>query len=245
MLKKDKNEKNNIAKDNVQVEQTLNPADINVEVAYKNEQVVENGTILTKNTNDINIESLVTVSINRENGEPLKYVYESSTNFNDASTSIIKLKNYYCDSGNSIDKTYDYLIGEIKANPKNVSNLIANLCGSIVSTLYDHEYGHEDFGDAKNTLEAMLRCKDEEELKGLICMGIHEFGMQLLHECNIPAVVLCGAVDWESNGIKNHATLLYQRPDGKFVYNDYELPQKKNKLYYLHKCYKKMFLFYY
>lgn len=119
-------------------------------------------------------------------------------------------------SGNSLDAAYDYLKELVLNNPEDITKLIADLSDNLL-LLYDEDQNFRDFGkSAKEMLGAILQCKDGESLKGFVCMGIHEFGMKLLHDCNIPAVVLCGTSE-----NANHATLLYQRPDGKFVFENY------------------------
>ena len=69
---------------------------------------------------------------------------------------------------------------------------------------------------SEEMLLKLMNTKNSECLSGFVCSTISEFGMHVLEECGINAVMLCG-----DGGDSNHTTLLWQRSDGKFVQNDY------------------------
>lgn len=192
--------------------------DIIAEVAYKNEQQVNSGQIeepqySTAIKQDFEVARISTLI----NGEKkiFDYVVEFDGTKN-TTTALNNLREVYSQSNNSVDETYAYLKNQILENPNNIDALIRDLSQSLLQ-IYDSNINLRDIGEStKEQFETILKCPEGEELEGFVCMGIHEFGMNLLHDCNIPAVVLCGFGDGDP-----HATLLYQKADGKFVYNNY------------------------
>jgi len=132
--------------------------------------------------------------------------------------SLTDLKDYYNKHGNSAEATYEYLTNYIKENrdnPEIIQNT-ANLLLSDANQMYDSSQKHADVGKTPaETLGKMLSTNDGEELSALICGTIHGFVMDAFHDAGVPAVLVGGK---ES---ENHATLMFQRSDGKYVWGDY------------------------
>ena len=114
---------------------------------------------------------------------------------------------------------YQYLtsyINENKNNPELLAKSISNILEEF-GELYDHDKAHIQIGNSQEEiLDKILSVPEGEELDGFICMTIHEFMMKMLNDCGIDAVILCGGTD-----DTNHATLLYQLEDGKYIWNNY------------------------
>ena len=188
---------------------------ISLETAYIDEQQVKTGNIEKH-------ENLAPPAVTEVefciNGEQYKFQYD--TNEEKPELNWETMRNEY-KSGVSTHEIYTKLKQEVlshKNNPEYIELIIANLLNDIEYNLYDSKQRHENIGNtAEEMLNTMLNVKDDEELKGFVCSNIHEFGMRLLNDCGMNAVVLCGkAYKGEA-----HATLLYQRPDGKYVHTNY------------------------
>lgn len=208
---------------------------IETEVTYKNEQQVNLGNVsdFTDNTivsTDIYAPALsvttTKISID-ENGNKIE---ESNTveveefnktystrDYTSATLTLDNLRNIYKTSGNSVSAAYksitDFII-ENKDNPEVLNHEISNLL-SEANGRYDSGKHHSVVGaKPADTLEKLLTT--DNEVEGLVCTTIHEFVMQTLNDCGMKAVLVCGGTDGG-----NHATLLYQKPDGNFVWNNY------------------------
>ena len=133
---------------------------------------------------------------------------------------LVDLKNVYQTNGNSPEKTYQYLknyITENKNNPEILQKTISRLLHNFID-IYDSTTPHKKVGENQtDILNKIINTPEGEELSGFICGPIHSFIMNTLNECGINAVLVSGAA---ING-GNHATLLYQQSDGKYVFNNY------------------------
>ncbi len=188
--------------------------EINIETSYIDEQTVQTG-IIESDTRPVISETVVSININGKT-----YEFSDSWETEKPDCNWGKLRNDY-KSGKSVEEIYTSLKNEVlnhKDNPEYIELVLANLMGDLVNDLYDSEKRHENIGDtAEEMLNTMLNVKDDEELRGFVCSNIHEFGMRLLNDCGINAVVLCG----KARQAEAHATLLYQREDGKYVFTNY------------------------
>lgn len=128
------------------------------------------------------------------------------------------LKEYYTTHGESAEATYEYLTNYIKENRDNPEILqnTANLLLNDANQMYDYSQKQDEVGKTPaETLEKMLTTKDGEEVRALICGTIHGFVMDAFHDAGVPAVLVGG------KQTENHATLMYQRSDGKYVWGNY------------------------
>ena len=208
---------------------------IETEVTYKNEQQVNLGNVFDFTDNMIvstdiyaPAHSVTTTKISiDENGNKIE---ESNTveveefnktystrDYTSATLTLDNLRNIYKTSGNSVSAAYksitDFII-ENKDNPEVLNHEISNLL-SEANGRYDSGKHHSVVGaKPADTLEKLLTT--DNEVEGLVCTTIHEFVMQTLNDCGMKAVLVCGGTDGG-----NHATLLYQKSDGNFVWNNY------------------------
>ena len=130
------------------------------------------------------------------------------------------LKNFYNEHNQSAKETYEYLtnyIKENKENPELVKGTIDHLLGDF-SLKYDENKNYGNVGaNQEEILNKILNTNEEESLDNLICTTIHEFAMKALQDAGVNAVMISGKM----NGGGNHATLLYQVDDNKYVFNNY------------------------
>ena len=130
------------------------------------------------------------------------------------------LKNFYNEHNQSAKETYEYLtnyIKENKENPELVKGTIDHLLGDF-SLKYDENKNYGNVGaNQEEILNKILNTNEEESLDNFICSTIHEFAMKALQDAGVNAVMISGKM----NGDGNHATLLYQVDDNKYVFNNY------------------------
>ena len=130
------------------------------------------------------------------------------------------LKNFYNEHNQSAKETYEYLtnyIKENKENPELVKGTIDHLLGDF-SLKYDENKNYGNVGaNQEEVLDKILNANEEESLNNFICSTIHEFAMKALQDAGVNAVMVSGKM----NGAGNHATLLYQVDDNKYVFNNY------------------------
>lgn len=131
---------------------------------------------------------------------------------------LTDLKEYYNTHGKSAEATYEYLTNYIKENrdnPEIIQNTASLLLGDAEG-MYDSSQNRTEVGGTPaETLGKMLSTNDGEELNGLICGTIHGFVMDAFHDAGVSAVLVGGKQS------ENHATLMYQRSDGKYVWGNY------------------------
>lgn len=130
------------------------------------------------------------------------------------------LKKFYNEHNQSAKETYEYLtnyIKENKDNPKVLKGTIDHLLGNF-SDMYDGNKNHNNVGaNQEEVLDKILNTNEAETLDNFICSTIHEFAMKTLQDAGINAVMISGKM----NRAGNHATLLYQVDDNKYVFNNY------------------------
>lgn len=130
------------------------------------------------------------------------------------------LKNFYNEHNQSAKETYEYFtnyIKENKENPELVKGTIDHLLGDF-SLKYDENKNYGNVGaNQEEILNKILNTNEEESLDNFICSTIHEFAMKALQDAGVNAVMISGKM----NGAGNHATLLYQVDDNKYVFNNY------------------------
>ncbi|MBD9223508.1 hypothetical protein EGQ24_06375 [bacterium] len=130
------------------------------------------------------------------------------------------LKKFYNEHNQSAKETYEYLtnyIKENKENPELVKGTIDHLLGDF-SLKYDENKNYGNVGaNQEEILNKILNTNEEESLDNFICSTIHEFAMKALQDAGVNAVMISGKM----NGAGNHATLLYQVDDNKYVFNNY------------------------
>lgn len=199
----------------------IKPLKVEMNLSYKDESIVHNADIISVQSTNVAVPD-IKINVNLE---PY-YEFNKTYNLVDYDTEephemdLIKLQQFYHDNGNSTEKTYEYLksyILENKDNPKALNSAISHLLNNLEG-FYDHYKSHT--GVAKTQLEVfdkILKAPGGSEIDGMICGPIHEFAMNLLHECGIRAALPVG----KSLEGENHCTLLYQGSDGKYVFNDY------------------------
>lgn len=129
------------------------------------------------------------------------------------------LEDYYQNSNQDAEKTYNYLKSNIQDNKDKPENI-----KKIVNSLLTMEVSKGDltctFGKIADTQAEVLQqfLTQDKVVPKAICTTMHGFVMETLNETNIPAV-LDGVVRNNANG--THATLIYQVEKGKYVCNDY------------------------
>lgn len=186
--------------------------DKNIEAtfSYTNEQPIVNGTI--KN-----------ISLNENHSFQLFYndmgnVYYADT-YETRSPYIESLRNKFLTEGMPVPKIYGDMktqIIENKNNPEFISDYISNLLSSLTSH-YDFTHRHKNVGNSgEEMLENILKTPSNQPIDGFVCKGIHEFAMNLLHNCDNNAAIITGF--YHGGG---HATLLYEIEKGKYLYNNY------------------------
>ena len=154
---------------------------------------------------------------------------DTTDNIKETQNIKFELKDYLKSDGNislseiknsaEYGSSYNYLTSYIKANKNNpevLSKSISNLLSNF-SALYDSNQAQISIGNSQQEiLDKILSTPDGEELDGFICMTIHEFVMKALNDCGINSAILSGRTEEA-----NHATLLYQLEDGKYIWNNY------------------------
>ena len=212
--------------------------ELSVSIGYTDEQAVQNGTVeyceTIRGTDRANIGkeyAIDNISVNYElndntKGEPkdiyLEYTKDNVTHYGEKRNPLhLEVLRDRLNNGESASSIYnsikEFIMGN-KNNPETVNYAISMLLHEFGTKLYDENGGHNNF--SKNPVEflkTILEVPEDEQLDGFVCIEIHEFGMRLLHDCGIPAVVIGG------KGINNvgHASLLYKQGDGKYVHINY------------------------
>ena len=150
-------------------------------------------------------------------------VFQASATVKDAYEGIgVKdLKQFYNEHNQSAKETYEYLtnyIKENKENPKLIQGTIDHLLGNF-SDMYDRNKNHNNVGaNQEEVLDKILNTNEGENLNNFICSTIHEFAMKALQDAGVNAVMISGKM----NSAGNHATLLYQVDDNKYIFNNYD-----------------------
>lgn len=203
------------------LEQTNTP-EINVNVTYTDESAVKDGSLISSLPRVTYEYSVQTV--NPETGEIINtdaYCANGFSYMDDRPKDVLSLddvRTFYKNNDCSAEKTYDYLknyIIENKDNPAVLQAVAESVLGNLES-IYDSTQEHKKVGESQtDILDKIMNTPENGELSGMICGPIHEFVMNTLHDCGINAAMLMGKNE------ENHVTLLYQRSDGKYVFNNY------------------------
>ena len=213
------------------------PIETSVEVGITFDDDVENASdIVVYEAEDVSISDKSRhVKLTRGSEEKGTYevVFDEDVNFDliyQDGAKCLELFNVYnmkerVENGESVKSICNdlrtFILQNKDTNPDLVQYAIAQLLGNC-QDFYDEGtdnifhasgYNREHQGDnSEEILGKVLDVPVGEQLHGFVCTTISEFGMRLLDECGIPAVMLSGI---------NHTTLLYQRSDGKFVQSNY------------------------
>lgn len=215
------------------------PIEIDANVSFTNESIAQNASIESTSsviiTDDV-LDNILTIKDSSftgiDNGDGtfgIKEIinfqkeYKLSDYYQGKPLSFLtlpKLQEFQDKNGVSTEQTYNYLKSEVlknKDNPEELNSLVSHLLNSI-GDHYDNSKSHAGVADSQlEVFDKLLNTSEDSEVKGLICGPIHEFMMILLQDCGINAVLLAGT----SVGGGGHITMMYQRPDGKYVFNDY------------------------
>lgn len=177
------------------------PTEVNVSTTFKNETVVSNAKIVDTHYDN----------------QKSYYNGESTTK----GLNMDDLHNVYVQNGNSASAAYQYLTDYIKAHkddPVALQNTVSLLL-SDMSDAYDHTKQHGKVGvNQVEVLDKILSSDKGDEVAALICGTIHDFTAQALEDSGVEACILTGG---DRPGGDPHATLLYKRSDGKYVFNNY------------------------
>jgi len=185
------------------VEETVvkTPTEVNVSTTFKNDAVVSNGKI---------VETGLDTQKSYDNGKATT----KGLNMDD-------LHNVYVKNGNSASAAYQYLTDYIKAHkddPEALENTVSMLLNDMAGA-YDHTKKHAKVGvNQQEVLDKILSSDKGEEVSALICGTIHDFTAQALEDSGVEACLMTGG---DRPGGEPHATLLYKRSDGKYVFNNY------------------------
>lgn len=192
--------------------------DIEGNVTYVNDTPVVNGESKTGVFYFKNFCGDKTIQIEVD-GKVFEGTYKASENYN--GIGVKDLKEFYKNHNNSAKETYEYLINYIKENKNNpeiLKSTIDQLLGNF-DDMYDKTKNHDNVGNnQEDILDKILNIEDGEQLDNFICSTIHEFAMKTLQDCGVNAVMVSG----KQYGNKNHATLLYQVGENKYVFNNYD-----------------------
>ena len=215
------------------------PVQASVEVGFVNEQEVQNITDGTVYATDETGKGTFygTWSRGREEDGDYEEVKVETEYVNVLRSDAEYLKKFSLDemrerinNGESLDRVYDdltkFIMENKDQNPDVVQRAIAQLLGNV-DDHYDHGtdnwlgisgYTRTHQGDsAKEILGKIVNTQEDQEIHGLVCSTIHEFGMRLLEDCGITATMLAGGT-----GSSNHTCLLWKRSDGKYVQSNYD-----------------------
>ncbi len=188
------------------------------EFTLKNESTPINGTL--EDATDIPIlgvqYTVRETKINPETGET--YIVEHRFDLDDYLVDVLSDIRTKV-SSSAAPNGYQELLSQInqkKNNPELLTEYVSKLL-SEMNEFYDTDVAHKKVGNTQEEImEKLLTTSENEDIEGLICMTIHEFAMNALHDCGINAVVVSGGAN-----IGNHATLLYSRGNGEYVWNNY------------------------
>lgn len=189
--------------------------EVEANVTYVNDTPVVNGKSKTSPAYD---GTVTTVNVCVDNNT-FKATYQQSGN-DYKGIGVDDLKKFYNEHNQSAKETYEHLtnyIKENKENPELVKGTIDHLLGDF-SLKYDENKNYGNVGaNQEEILNKILNTNEEESLDNFICSTIHEFAMKALQDAGVNAVMISGKM----NGAGNHATLLYQVDDNKYVFNNY------------------------
>lgn len=189
--------------------------EVEANVTYVNDTPVVNGKSETCPTYD---STATTINV-RVDDKTFSATYQQTGN-DYKGIGVDDLKNFYNEHNQSAKETYEYLtnyIKENKENPELVKGTIDHLLGDF-SLKYDENKNYGNVGaNQEEILNKILNTNEEESLDNFICSTIHEFAMKALQDAGVNAVMISG----KNNGAGNHATLLYQVNDNKYVFNNY------------------------
>lgn len=189
--------------------------EVEANVTYVNDTPVVNGKSETSPAYD---GTVTTVNVSVDNNT-FKATYQQTGN-DYKGIGVDDLKKFYNEHNQSAKETYEYLtnyIKENKENPELVKGTIDHLLGDF-SLKYDENKNYGNVGaNQEEILNKILNTNEEESLDNFICSTIHEFAMKALQDAGVNAVMISGKM----NGAENHATLLYQVDDNKYVFNNY------------------------
>ena len=218
-----------------QQKEVKQPTDVNVDLSLKSEQIISNGTVEKAEITDSVVKEVNTggyreINITNPNsGEQTKIEIgekgaeeEIITIYNGVKgLTLDDLHTVYAQNGNSASAAYNYLTTYLKDNkndPEAIQNTVSMLLGDLVKA-YDHNKEHRKVGiDQVDVLDKILSTDKGDEVPALICGTIHDFAAQALEDCGIKACLLTGGQLPDGDP---HATLLYDRGDGKYVWNNY------------------------
>lgn len=191
------------------------PVNVGVDITYTNEVPAEMGNISMFNpTTYCDLSYEVTLDNNN-----VVFGYISNTIGKDNLFDFWKIKEDYDNGLISIDEIYGNLkdlIIENKDNPIAIDSVVSNLLNAF-NDFYDHNLDHKKIGNnTVEMLETIFSTPTGESLSGFVCLEIHEVVANLLNDCGINAAVVAGSM-----GGEGHATLIYQREDSKYVFNNY------------------------
>ena len=189
--------------------------EVEANVTYVNDTPVVNGKSETSPAYD---GTVTTINV-RVDDNTFSATYQQTGN-DYKGIGVDDLKNFYNEHNQSAKETYEYLtnyIKENKENPELVKGTIDHLLGDF-SLKYDENKNYGNVGaNQEEILNKILNTNEEESLDNFICSTIHEFAMKALQDAGVNAVMISGKM----NGDGNHATLLYQVDDNKYVFNNY------------------------
>ena len=189
--------------------------EVEANVTYVNDAPVVNGKSETSPTYD---STATTINV-RVDDNTFSATYQQTGN-DYKGIGVDDLKKFYNEHNQSAKETYEYLtnyIKENKENPELVKGTIDHLLGDF-SLKYDENKNYGNVGaNQEEILNKILNTNEEESLNNFICSTIHEFAMKALQDAGVNAVMVSGKM----NGAGNHATLLYQVDDNKYVFNNY------------------------
>lgn len=189
--------------------------EVEANVTYVNDTPIVNGKSETSPAYD----STVTTINVRIDDNTFSATYQQNGN-DYKGIGVDDLKKFYNEHNQSAKETYEYLtnyIKENKENPELVKGTIDHLLGDF-SLKYDENKNYGNVGaNQEEILNKILNTNEEESLNNFICSTIHEFAMKALQDAGVNAVMVSGKM----NGAGNHATLLYQVDDNKYVFNNY------------------------
>ena len=189
--------------------------EVEANVTYVNDTPVVNGKSKTSPAYD---GTVTTINV-RVDDNTFSATYQQTGN-DYKGIGVDDLKKFYNEHNQSAKETYEYLtnyIKENKENPELVKGTIDHLLGDF-SLKYDENKNYGNVGaNQEEILNKILNTNEEESLDNFICSTIHEFAMKALQDAGVNAVMISGKM----NGAGNHATLLYQVDDNKYVFNNY------------------------
>lgn len=189
--------------------------DIETNVAFVNDTPVVNGKSETSPAYD---GTVTTINVRVDDHTFIATYQQTGNDYK--GIGVDDLKNFYNEHNQSAKETYEYLtnyIKENKENPELVKGTIDHLLGDF-SLKYDENKNYGNVGaNQEEILNKILNTNEEESLDNFICSTIHEFAMKALQDAGVNAVMISG----KNNGAGNHATLLYQVNDNKYVFNNY------------------------